>query len=155
MRFFLHRNHYLLRKTPRSIEMACSYHFPLAELLGRHYRPGTYPHVCYLSKGCLFLYNPQIFFAGRVYKFSRSMIIPIISWTLCLVRFAINLASTILGFQSSSLELFMSQYSWMFSVILTTSAVIDLMLAIALSYSLSQHKEKGMPAGYVALPYFF
>lgn len=89
----------------------------------------------------------QIFFAGRVYMFSRSMLIPIMSWFLCWVRFSFNLASTILGFRAASLEGFMSQYDWMFTVILTMSAVIDLMLAIALSYSLSQHKEKGMPVG--------
>lgn len=86
----------------------------------------------------------QIFFVNRIQRFSGHYLIPFLCISSCLVRISFTIAGTYRAFQAVSLMAFMTEYSWLLSVVLSLSGAVDLLIAAALTYTLTNHKGQSI-----------
>ncbi|KAJ6595583.1 hypothetical protein DFH09DRAFT_1135043 [Mycena vulgaris] len=83
----------------------------------------------------------QGFFANRIYRFTNSLYIPCVCWTLSLLRLTFTTASFIFALQMDTLAKYEAQWGWLLSALLVLSSVVDLIIAATLVYHLYKQRS--------------
>jgi len=117
-----------------------------AEVVGEAVALLTVPPSFTISAlfGTLVHFIAQCVYAWRVYKFSRSIYIPVICWTLSTYTLAVGLIISKLAYNVTFLQFGTLQTTWRWvglSFFITT-AICDIIIAAAMCYFLYQRRPK-------------
>ncbi|KAJ6454537.1 hypothetical protein C8R47DRAFT_1061009, partial [Mycena vitilis] len=83
----------------------------------------------------------QAFFAVRIYRLSRRVLVPCICWILSFLRMLSTCALFGLALQMKSFEEYAVQWSWLIITVLVVGAGVDLIIAVTLVYLLAMQRE--------------
>ncbi|KAF8186950.1 hypothetical protein K438DRAFT_1973144 [Mycena galopus ATCC 62051] len=85
----------------------------------------------------------QIFFASRIYRVSKSLYIPCLSWTLSFSRLLGSIAVCYYGLHTKTIPDFDARFGWLLNSLWSVASANDLLIAGTLVYWLSRHRCEG------------
>ncbi|CAA7270107.1 unnamed protein product [Cyclocybe aegerita] len=83
----------------------------------------------------------QAFFAERVRVISGRLLIPIVCWTLSVVRFSMSLVASAEAFRMTTLEQYQKDWKWLLTTVLAMGAATDIIVAAALCFYLRAQRS--------------
>ncbi|KAJ3507435.1 hypothetical protein NLJ89_g6309 [Agrocybe chaxingu] len=85
----------------------------------------------------------QMFFAERLRVVSGGrVLIPLICWTLSLVRFAMSLVTGIKAYRLTTIWEFTAEWKWLMTTLLCIGAAVDILVAVSLCYYLREKRDQ-------------
>ncbi|KAF8496040.1 hypothetical protein JB92DRAFT_3227748 [Gautieria morchelliformis] len=84
----------------------------------------------------------QAFFAYRVRVISGRLLIPIISWSLSVLRMGFGVMIGVTAFRSGTLLRFIGQWHWLITTEFTISAVIDVLNTTSICFYLLRRRSQ-------------
>ncbi|KAH7884187.1 hypothetical protein F5I97DRAFT_1666488 [Phlebopus sp. FC_14] len=82
----------------------------------------------------------QCYFAHRVLVFSRKLYIPVLSWSLSLLRFTGSVCICVETLRHPALLVFYAQYGWLIATLLVGGACNDLIITASMCYYLRRER---------------
>ncbi|KAK7031719.1 hypothetical protein R3P38DRAFT_3187434 [Favolaschia claudopus] len=101
-----------------------------------------------ISLGASCLFNAVValctqgFFSMRIWRLSKSFLIPLITWALSLAFLAGSTVVFAMGLERTPFLEFESKWGWLLNTIWSVSAVNDIIIAISLVFWLSRGRDK-------------
>jgi len=85
----------------------------------------------------------QVWFAYRVYKFSKRYYLPVLCTVLSIIRACGSVALGVIALQRMPVLIFVDKWGWLIIVLLVIGALTDIILVAALCYHLSTWRGDG------------
>ncbi|KAJ6564016.1 hypothetical protein B0H19DRAFT_1258531 [Mycena capillaripes] len=93
--------------------------------------------------GSIAVTSVQVFFAFRIYKFSKKLQIPIVSWTLSFVRQLAALTIFVTALRPIPVATYDPKWRWLFLIYLSVSSTNDLTITVAFVVMLLAQRSHG------------
>ncbi|KAJ7666077.1 hypothetical protein DFH06DRAFT_1470297 [Mycena polygramma] len=84
----------------------------------------------------------QAFFAARIYRVSKSLYIPCLSWTLSFSRLLGSIAVSVYGLRIKTIPEFEVQFAWLLNSLWSVASANDVIIAATLVYWLHQQRPR-------------
>ncbi|KAJ7718438.1 hypothetical protein B0H16DRAFT_423118 [Mycena metata] len=85
----------------------------------------------------------QGWFTYRLYKFTQTLLLPLICATLALSRFAGSAGLFVLALTGTTIQKYLTRVMWLIEVVVVVGAAVDMILAVSLCYYLSFWRHGG------------
>jgi len=84
----------------------------------------------------------QAFYTDRIRRFVGNLYVPVLLWTLSFLRLVGSYVLVVVSFHVPSVTEYEAVWGWMFTLLFTMGAFIDLAIASFLGYSLHRQRKK-------------